>query len=407
MEQILWAVKAAPVADAQEWAVLVAMSEAADQDGCNSFLSIMTIAARTRLAESTVRRRMGDLEDRGLIRQGDQRSALMIPANRRPVVYDLQVPLSYFRAEKRYDGAEAELSVNIWRAGRGRPPLTPQDRPELAPAPERKPRADKAPDSGVSQRHPKPGVSEGHPQGFHADTPRGVPGTPNPPHNPPQDPRSSGALRAPTAGPVEISSSNAQSRNADAAAHEPEGDHGDAPRAVGSPSSILDAMMLNPDEQTRFRTWLIEATGATNPEGLVVSLHGAGRLSERITQWRGFEIAPAPQQPAQDRPVHLAWCGRCDHRTRMAMATDPEGREYVRRCPDCNINAGQPAPGSGAAQAIAFEAAVAAANDANGRGRAAFEAARAALPQGAPRRTTTIGDVIPTSRLRAESEQNA
>jgi hypothetical protein len=168
-------------------------------------------------------------------------------------------------------------------------------------------------------------------------------------------------------------------------------------------------MMLNRDEQARFRTWLIEATGATNPEGLVVSLHGAGRLSERITQWRGFEIAPAPLQPAQDRPAHLAWCGRCDHRTRMAMATDPEGREYVRRCPDCNINAGQPAPGSGAAQAIAFEAAVAAANDANGRGRAAFQEARAALPQGAPRRNTTIGNVITpaTARQRAESEQSA
>lgn len=233
----------------------------------------------------------------------------------------------------------------------------------------------------------------------------------SPKKNPPQEDSSSGALRAPTAPPVETSRSSVTSRNADAgaAANELDGDHGDAARAVGSPSSILDAMMLNPDEQTRFRTWLIEATGATNPEGLVVSLHNAGRLSERLMQWRGFELAPAPLQPAQDRPVHLAWCGRCDHRTRMAMATDAEGAEYVRRCPDCNINAGQPAPGSGAAQAIAFEAAVAAANDANGRGRAAFEAARAALPQGKPRRTTTIGDVIDpaTARQRAESEQSA
>ena len=91
----------------------------------------------------------------------------------------------------------------------------------------------------------------------------------------------------------------------------------------------------------------------------------------------------------------------------MAVAHDDEGREYVRRCPDCNINAGQTTPGSGTSQAIAFEAAVAAANDANGRGRAAFEAARAQLPQGVGRRNPTIGDVIPTSRLRAESEQNA
>jgi hypothetical protein len=212
---------------------------------------------------------------------------------------------------------------------------------------------------------------------------------------------------------VETSRSSVTFRNASAgaaAADEPEGDHGDAPRAVGSPSSILDTMMLNPDEQTRFRTWLIEATGATNPEGLVVSLHSAGRLSERLMQWRTSESATvAPVAPAAPRAGHLAWCGRCDHTTRMAVAHDDESREYVRRCPDCNINAGQPAPGSGASQAIAFEAAVAAANDANGRGRAAFEAARAALPQGAPRRTTTFGDVIDpaTARQRAESEQSA
>lgn len=236
----------------------------------------------------------------------------------------------------------------------------------------------------------------------------------SPKKNPTQEDSSSGALRAPTAPPVETSSSSVQSRNANAgaAANELDGDHGDAARAVGSPSSILDTMMLNRDEQARFRTWLIEATGATNPEGLVVSLHGAGRLSERLSQWRTSENTPtAPVAPAAPRAAHLAWCGRCDQDSRtIVFNRDPHtGRELVRRCPDCNINAGQRAPGSGAAQAIAFEAAVAAATEANGRGRAAFEAARAALPQGAPRRTTTIGDVITpaTARQRAESEQSA
>ena len=237
----------------------------------------------------------------------------------------------------------------------------------------------------------------------------------SPKKNPTTEDSSSGALRAPTAPPVETSRSSVTSRKASAgaaAADQPEGDHGDAARAVGSPSSILDAMMLNRDEQARFRTWLIEATGATNPEGLVVSLHGAGRLSERLSQWRTSENTPAaPVAPAAARAAHLAWCGRCDQDSRtIVFNRDPHtGRELVRRCPDCNINAGQRAPGSGAAQAIAFEAAVAAATEANGRGRAAFAAARAALPQGAPRRTTTIGDVIDpvTARQRAESEQSA
>lgn len=224
----------------------------------------------------------------------------------------------------------------------------------------------------------------------------------SPKKNPLQEDSGSGALRAPTA-PMETSSSNVISRNAGAgaaAADEPEGDHGDAPRAVGSPSSILDTMMLNPDEQTRFRTWLIEATGATNPEGLVVSLHSAGRLSERLVQWRTSEnTTPVPVAPAAARAAHLAWCGRCDRTTRMAVAHDDAGREYVRRCPACNINAGQPTPGSGAAQMIALESAVA---STNGSGRAAFEAARAVLPQGVGRRNPTIGTVIDVPTLRTD-----
>lgn len=413
MEQILWAVKSAPVVDAQEWAVLVAMSEAADQDGCNSFLSILTIAARTRLAESTVRRRMNDLEDRGLIRQGDQTSARIIPANRRPVVYDLQVPLSFFRADKRYDGGDAELSVNIWRAGRGKAPLTPADRPDLAPAPERKPRAEKDPDSGVSVGHPKPGVSEGHPQGFHTDTPRGVPGTPNPPLNPPQDPQSSAALRAATADPVETSRSNVTPGNASAGAAAATGsseDPGDAPRA--NPDQILAAMLVNLDEGARFRAWLVQATNASNPDGLIVSLHGAGRLSERLAQWRTAESAQNPVTPsgaASSAPrARLEWCGRCDGTTRTTIELDGNGREYVRRCPTCNINATAPGTGTGAVQAIAQQAARAASNQAGG-GRAAFLAARAALPQGVGRRVTTIGEPVDpaTARHRAESEQNA
>ena len=224
-----------------------------------------------------------------------------------------------------------------------------------------------------------------------------------------EDSKHSDALRASTADPVETSSSSNQSRNASAgaaAANPIDSTRGDAPRA--NPAHILDSMMLNPDEQTRFRTWLVEATGATNPEGLVVSLHSAGRLSERLSQWRTSEYAPTIPTPPPGLTTHLQWCGECDRVTRMAAATDVEGREYVRRCPNCNINAGQTAPGSGASAAIAQQAALAAANR-TGRGRDAVLAARAALPQGVGRRTTTIGDTIDpkTARLRAESEQTA
>lgn len=232
-----------------------------------------------------------------------------------------------------------------------------------------------------------------------------------------EDPQSSGALRAPTADPVETSSSSNQFRNAGAgegaaAANGDLDEHGDAPRAgqaPRNPEGILSAMMLNPDEASRFRVWLVQATGAVNPDGLVVSLQATGRLSERLSQWRASETAPdpssAPHSPVVSRPGHLEWCGRCEPSTRTIDDTDEHGREYIRRCPACNINAGLMAPGAGASQAIAQQAAIVAANRTTATtGRDAVLAARAALAQGAPQRTTTIGTLIPTQDvLRAQT----
>jgi hypothetical protein len=219
----------------------------------------------------------------------------------------------------------------------------------------------------------------------------------------------SAARSAATANPVETSSSNDTFRNARdsegaAAAQESADDeHGDATRADNTPASILDAMLLNTDEAARFRAWLVTATNATNPDGLVVSLHTSGRLSERIAQWRTSETSPGAATghsvALAARPGRLEWCGRCDRDTRTAAALDHNGREYIRRCPTCNINAGQTVPGSGASQAIAQQVQLAAANT-TGSGRDAYRAARAALPQGTGRRITTIGDPVDPKTMR-------
>lgn len=217
----------------------------------------------------------------------------------------------------------------------------------------------------------------------------------------------SAALRAATAEPVETSSSNVTLGNArgpdDAAAAMSSADDvpGDASRAGTGPAAILEAMMLNPDEAARFRAWLVTATNATNPDGLIVTLHTSGRLSERLTQWRTSEDGPGTVNgPTPPRVVHLEWCGRCDQTTRTASVTDQDGREYIRRCPTCNIHAGRPAAGSGASQEIAQQVALAAANSTGG-GRDAAAAARAALPQGIGRRSTTIGTPVDVAALRA------
>jgi hypothetical protein len=218
----------------------------------------------------------------------------------------------------------------------------------------------------------------------------------------------SAALRAATATPVETSSSSITSDNASArenaaaaaAATTSKDARGDATRAT--PDDILETMMLNPDEGARFRAWLVEATGATNPDGLIVTLHTGGRLSERIAQWRTAETFSRPV-PGPGRSVaRPAWCGECDRSTRLAVATDREGHEYVRRCPVCNPNTGTTPAGAGAAQAIAVTAA--SVDRTPGMGREAFLAARATLPAGTPRRTTTIGTVQGVATVRATQD---
>lgn len=138
LDAMLWATKDAPVADVEERAILAIMGESADDDGCNSHLAQKTIAKRAIVDGRTVRRRLKAMEERGLIARGDQSRVEYIPADKRPINWDLQIPYSWFNRIER---------TNEYRVSRGRDPLMPQDRPDLPPAPKRRQRADK----GVSR----------------------------------------------------------------------------------------------------------------------------------------------------------------------------------------------------------------------------------------------------------------
>lgn len=135
LEAMLWAAKDAPTIDAEERLLLIMMAEAADSDGCNSHKSQPTLARLTHLNDRTVRRRLEALEERGLIARGDQQVVAYIRADSRPVNWDLQIPCSYFRNVDR-------INQERWDARRW-PPLTPEARPDLASAPDRKARVDK------------------------------------------------------------------------------------------------------------------------------------------------------------------------------------------------------------------------------------------------------------------------
>lgn len=126
LSPILWALKDAPVADSLERLILVVLGEhAGGADGCTAFPSRDTIASLALADPKTVQRVIQRLIKRKLIAPGDQSAAQYIRADRRPVVYDLMIPYSWFPSPER---------MNEERQGRGLPPLTPADRPDIVAA---------------------------------------------------------------------------------------------------------------------------------------------------------------------------------------------------------------------------------------------------------------------------------
>jgi hypothetical protein len=130
-----WA-EEAPVADVYERAIITLMSHRARNDGTGAYPSVKTMSRYALCDEKTIERRVRALRKRRMIALGDQALAQHLPADKRPQVYDLQIPFSWYSA--------AQLGqVNRERADRGAGPLTETDRPPLPPAPPRKTRADR------------------------------------------------------------------------------------------------------------------------------------------------------------------------------------------------------------------------------------------------------------------------
>ncbi|MFB6654144.1 hypothetical protein ACFCWW_19925, partial [Streptomyces microflavus] len=127
LEAMIWVLSGdAPVSDVNEYAVLGAMADQADPDGCGTWLSKETIATRVKISEETVKRCWRNMARRGLIARGDQSHVRHYRADRRPVVFDLLIPYDWFSNIDR---------INTERGRYGRPPLTRADRPPIEPAP--------------------------------------------------------------------------------------------------------------------------------------------------------------------------------------------------------------------------------------------------------------------------------
>lgn len=89
IKAVTWALKDAPVPDPLSHLVLIGLADHTDDDGRGAWPSVRKLAEYARCSERTVHARLRVLEDHGLIRRGDQELLGHLPANRRPVVYDV------------------------------------------------------------------------------------------------------------------------------------------------------------------------------------------------------------------------------------------------------------------------------------------------------------------------------
>ncbi|MEU0236726.1 hypothetical protein ABZ234_03480 [Nocardiopsis sp. NPDC006198] len=136
---IIWALEHAPVIDAAERAVLMALANKGDFDGCNAYRGYPALARVAKIDTKTVRRKCHAMEERGILRRQTGKMPegwLKLPADKKTVVWEIMIPHSYYSAQQL-------ANVNESRAERGRGPITPQNRPDLADAPAKPGRKDK------------------------------------------------------------------------------------------------------------------------------------------------------------------------------------------------------------------------------------------------------------------------
>lgn len=344
LDPILWALKDAPVADSLERLILVTLGErAARADGCTAFPSRDTLAGTALADPKTVQRVIQRLVKRGLIAKGDQSAARYIRADRRPVVYDLLIPYSWFPNPER---------MNEERRQAGLPPLTPADRPDIAPPPPRAQRSD------VGKPRPKktvggPGDSEsprasGHggtasPARGDSESPTGglaVPRTPSliHPGEPPLPPFPSPAPAPPDAQPVtegweggrgaaptnDLTSEERQAYDALARTV-----HASPQLALGEAELLRLVPLAVP--------WLARTTEDRMREALTAGLPArigspAGLVRRRLVE----KLPPTPPAAAPSAGGLPPWCGECGDDNPAAQFNPRFRTRDGAACPACH-----------------------------------------------------------------------
>lgn len=93
IEAMAWVLSGADVQTTTEMAVMIGLANHADAYGYHAFPSVRTLARYVKASERTVQRTLTTLSERGVIEEGDGSilDQFRIPANRRPVVWNLRM----------------------------------------------------------------------------------------------------------------------------------------------------------------------------------------------------------------------------------------------------------------------------------------------------------------------------
>ena len=129
VQAMSWAMAQKQVNDSPSRHVLLCLANYAGADGRGAFPSAATLSADTGLSERTVRSRLDSLEQKGLIRRGNQAiaAAYIDRADRRPVCYDLAIDRGAVdapRSERGAGNAPREGDRGAYDVGNGVHPTT-------------------------------------------------------------------------------------------------------------------------------------------------------------------------------------------------------------------------------------------------------------------------------------------
>lgn len=332
---IIWAAEHAPIYDAEERAILVALVIKGDFDGCNCFRSRPKLAQAARVDPKTVDRKLAAMAKRGLLRRqpGPKPTAwLKLPRDKRPVVWEVLIPCEFWSAVQLEE-------INEARAERGRGPITPETRPPIADAPPKKARTDKGKARPKTKRGDSKSSRSEASGGTHSPVAPGLTVQSR------GDFKSTNLLSSPSDSP----SSSYVPHQREPVDTEPKTEEEDRGQGNDKAQAVVDEAIERWDPQHRRPTRTERghiakavatalADGAT-PDDIVreltrdLSPRQVASSAVQVIRYRIKEPGWAKPTAPTSKPTVLrpTWCGTCDERTRLVDDGDSS-----RRCPDCH-----------------------------------------------------------------------